>query len=293
MAVSHSKDSASQNTAILVEQFLIKEARNWGIKVYRNFQGKETRLIFPCGMFKSDGEVETINTLGLLLAKTLLPRKKSGALATFPFKQEIPMTLARRYLCRDVGCRVFNEKEDGTVAVVQTHVVDLNEGWYANKTQLVIEQSAGVMAPGADLNGMDVDPEAIKEFRIMVRNIFGPEADKYPISACTRQYQHQSLVFVGRAEDIHLFLRNQEVRKLLSINEWTQRGYTARDRNRGFCAWCDRRYTEVELGPWNENVAMYADAGARTDTTVQPLKQFKQEKALGEDVTDLYQDSQN
>merc|ERR1719362_2390342 len=55
-------------------------------------------------MFKCDGEVETINTLGLLLAKHQLPRKKSGALATFPFKQA-PIALERRYLCRECGCR--------------------------------------------------------------------------------------------------------------------------------------------------------------------------------------------
>merc|ERR1719362_1438409 len=46
-------------------------------------------------MFKCDGEVETINTLGLLLAKHQLPRKKTGALATFPFKQSRAVALAR------------------------------------------------------------------------------------------------------------------------------------------------------------------------------------------------------
>jgi len=44
---------------------------------------------------------------------------------------------------------------------------------------------------------------------------------------------------------------------------------------------------EVELGAWDELIAMYRDDdSARTLTTVQPLWQFKREKQLGEEIPD-------
>jgi len=42
----------------------------------------------------------------------------------------------------------------------------------------------------------------------------------------------------------------------------------------------------VELGAWDEMVAMYRDGDARTLTTVQPFFQFKLEKALGQEIPD-------
>merc|ERR1719507_185662 len=119
------------DASMLAEQFLIKEARRWGIKVHRHFIGNEKRLIFAYGMMKSDGELESISPQGLLLASNSLPRKRSGALVTLPFKQDMPMSQARRYLCRDIGCKVLNKKADGSVALVQASVMDLNESWYA------------------------------------------------------------------------------------------------------------------------------------------------------------------
>jgi len=288
------------DASILAEQFLIKEARHWGIKVHRKFNGNETRLIFAYGMMKSDGELESISPQGLLLASNSLPRKRSSALAAFPFRQDIPMSQARRYICRDIGCKVLNEKEDGSVALVQASVVDLIEGWYADRSPHIIEESNGVTSSGADVGGMGVEPEAVSEFRVMLHKLFGAEANRHPISVCTRQYENPGLVFVGKAEDIHLFLRSQDVRKHLEISKWSQRGYTARDRTASFlcdlcgrlCGLCRRR-CEVELGPWAEMIAMYSDPCARTSTTVQPLYQFKREKVLGEDVTETYQTSQS
>lgn len=42
----------------------------------------------------------------------------------------------------------------------------------------------------------------------------------------------------------------------------------------------------MELGAWDEMIAMYSDGAARTLATVQPLWQFEREKQLGEEVPD-------
>jgi len=115
--------------------------------------------------------------------------------------------------------------------------------------------------------------------------MFGEVADEQPILMCARQYQNQDLVFVGRSEDIHLFLRSEAVRKELGIADWTQRGYMARNRKSAFFSF-NSRDIEVELGAWDEMVAMYRDGDARTLTTVQPFFQFKLEKALGQEIPD-------
>lgn len=64
--------------------------------------------------------------------------------------------------------------------------------------------------------------------------MFGEMADEQAIIVCAHQYQNPGLVFVGRGEDIHLFLRSETVRKELGITDWTQRGYTARDRTSSY-----------------------------------------------------------
>jgi len=115
--------------------------------------------------------------------------------------------------------------------------------------------------------------------------MFGKVADEQTMIMCARQYENPELVFVGRAEDIHLFLRNESVRKELGVADWTQRGYTARDRSSSFFNFSSQNM-EVELGAWDEEIAMYQDADARTLATVQPLCQFKKEKQLGEEVLD-------
>jgi len=116
--------------------------------------------------------------------------------------------------------------------------------------------------------------------------MFGAVADEQPIIVFARRCQNQNLVFVGRGEDIHLFLRSETVRKELSITGWTQRGYTARDRTSSYLFNFFSRDMEVELGAWDELVAMYCDDSARTLTTVQPLWQFKREKQLGLEIPD-------
>jgi len=280
--------SAADAAKILAEQFLIKEANLWGIRVHRRFDATETRLIFPYAMMKSDGDLETISPQGLLLASTHLPRKRTAAIATFPFKQDIPVSQARRYLSRDIGCKVLNQKEDGSIALVEANVVDLNEGWYKDCMLQTIDETANTALVG-DISGAGVEPEAITEFRSIVQHIFGAEADKLPIMVCTRQHQNPGLVFVGRAEDVHLFLRNEAVRKHLHVSAWTQRGYAARNRSTSFlCSLCACN-AEVELGPWSEMIAMYQDPHGRTLTTVQTLEQFRREKQLGEDVTEAFQ----
>jgi len=114
--------------------------------------------------------------------------------------------------------------------------------------------------------------------------MFGAVADDKPIKICTRRYKNQGLVFVGQAEDIHLFLGSEAVRKELGIANLTQRGYAARDRKAScFFSVCSR-YKEVELGAWNELITLYRDDNARTLTTVQPLEQFKREKQLGKEI---------
>merc|ERR1712241_8764 len=130
-----------------------------------------------------------------------------------------------------------------------------------------------------------IDPEAVRQLRILARKMFGAAADAKKISICARQYQNQDLVFVGRGEDVQLFLRSEAVRKELGITDWTQRGYTARDRKSSYFTLFSQ-VMEVELGAWDEMIAMYRDGDARTLTTVQPLSQFKREKQLGEEIPD-------
>jgi len=116
--------------------------------------------------------------------------------------------------------------------------------------------------------------------------MFGAVADDQPIMVCARRCQNHNLVFVGRGEDIHLFLRSEAVRKELAMTDWTHRGYTAQDRTSSYFFNLCSRDMEVELGAWDELIAMYRDDGARTLTTVQPLWQFKREKQLGEEIPD-------
>jgi len=199
------------------------------------------------------------------------------------------MSQARRYLSRDTGCLVLDDKGDGSAALVQANVVDLNDAWYQDCTTIVIDNSddlnvALLSALRTDvLQTASIDPEAIRQLRILARKMFGEAADAQPIIICARQYQNPGLVFVGRGEDIHLFLRSETVRKELGITDWTQRGYTAQDRKSSYFKICSRD-VEVELGAWDEMIAMYCDSDARTLTTVQPLWQFKREKQLGEEI---------
>jgi len=236
-------------------------------------------------------DLETITPQGILLAKERLLRRQTCALATFPFVQHIPMSQARRYLSRDTGCLVLDDKGDGSVALVQANVVDLDDGWYADCKKVIVDDSdnlnaALLSALGTEVSqNVSIDPEAIRQLRILARKMFGETADEQPIMACARQRQNQGLVFVGRAEDIHLFLRCETVRKELGITDWTQRGYTARDRKLSYFNLCSRDM-EVELGAWHEMIAMYRDCEARTLTTVQPLWQFKREKQLVEEIPD-------
>jgi len=215
-------------------------------------------------------------------------------LATFPFAQHISMSQARRFLSRDTGCLVLDDNGDGSVALVQANVVDLNVGWYRDCKKVVVEDSddlnglnaALLSALGTEvLQTASIDPEAIRQLRILARKMFGEMADERPIILCARQYQNQGPVFVGRAEDVHLLLRSEAVRKELGITDWTQRGYTARDRKSSYFNLFSQDF-EVELGAWDEMIAMYCDGDSRTLTTVQPLSQFKREKQLGEEIPD-------
>jgi len=224
------------------------------------------------------------------LYNALVP--SSLALATFPFAQHIPVSQARRYLSRDTGCLVLDDKGDGSVALVQANVVDLNDGWYRDCKKIIVDDSdnlnaALLSALGADVSQTaSIDPEAIRQLRILTRKMFGAAADDQPIIVCARRCQNQNLAFVGRGEDIHLFLRSEAVRKELGITDWTQRGYTARNRTSSYFFNFGSRDVEVELGAWDELIAMYRDDSARTLTTVQPLWQFKREKQLGEEIPD-------
>jgi len=189
------------------------------------------------------------------------------------------------------GCLVLDDKGDGFVALVQANVVDLNDGWYRDCNKHVVDDSDDLNAVVPSVLGADIsqttsiEPEAIRQLRILARKMFGEVADEQPILVCARQYKNQGLVFVGRGEDIHLFLRSETVRKKLEITDWTQRGYTARNRQSSyfnFIFWD----IEVELGAWDEMIAMYLDGDARTLATVQPLGQFEREKQLGEEIPD-------
>jgi len=278
-------------TAIRGEQFLVAEAQQWGIKVYRKFESVEVRVIFPCCGMQSAQDLETITPQGILLAKEPLLRRQTCALSTFPFAQHIPMSQARRYLSRDTGCLVMDDKGDGSVALVQAEVVDLNDGWHQGCKKVVVEDidnlnAALVSTLGTDMSQkVSIDPEAVRQLRILARKMYGEMADEQPIIVCARQRQSQGPVFVGRAEDAHLFLRSETVRKELGITDWTQRGYTARDRKSSYFKLCARD-VEVELGAWDEMIAMYRDCEARTLTTVQPVGQFKREKQLVEEIPD-------
>jgi len=284
--------TATGSTAATVdEQFLVAQAQRWGIKAHRNFQSVEVRVVFPCGGMQNAQDLETITPQGILLAKEQLIRRRTCALATFPFAQHIPTPQARRYLARDNGCLVLDDKGDGSVALVQAHMVDLNHGWYRHCKKHIVNDSDDLnesllSALGANVvQTASIDPEAIRQLRILARKMFGEMADEQPIMICARQYQNQGLVFVGHAEDLHLFLRSEAVRKELGITGWTQRGYTARDRKSSYFNFGSPD-VEVELGAWDEMIAMYRDGDARTLTTVQPLCQFKREKQLGDEIHD-------
>jgi len=280
-------DATITNTG---ELFLVAEAQHWGIKVHRSFETEEIRIIIPCGGMQTAQELETITPQGILLATQRLPRRRTCALATFPFAQHIPMSQARRYLSRDIGRMVIDDKRDDSVALVQADVVELNDGWYRDCKRHVLDDSDDLNvvlqnALGTDtLQTAGIEPEAIRQLRILARKMFGAVADEQPTIVCARRYQNQDLVFVGRGEDIHLFLRSDAVRKELGITDWTQRGYTARDRKSSFFFNLISKNTEVELGPWNEMIAMYRDTDARTLTTLQPLWQFLREKQLGDEI---------
>jgi len=276
------------------ERFLVEQARRWGIKVHRSFKSVEVRIIFPCSGMQSARDLETISPQGLLQATERLSRRKTFAIATFSFAQHVPMSQARRYLSRDAGCPVLDDKGDGSVALVQAHVIDLNAGWYRDCEKHAVDNVDDLnvalqRAIGTDaLQIASIEPQAIQQLRILARTMFGKAADEQPIVVCARQYENPGLVFVGRAEDVHLFLRSEAVRKELGVAEWTQRGYTARDRKSSFFNFCSRD-VEVELGAWDETIAMYCDGDARTLTTVQPLCQFAREKQLGEEIADTDQ----
>jgi len=277
-----------------VERFLLAEAQRWDVKVHRNFDSEEVRLVLECGGMraKSSQEIETITPQGILTSKERLPRRRTCALATFPFTQRVPMSQARRYLSRDTGCSVMNDTGDGSVALVQASVVDLADGWYRGCERHTLDGSDDCSAflqralDTEKLQTAGIDPEAVRQFRIMARKVLGAEADEQPMIVCARRCQNPGLVFVGRAEDIHLFLRNDAVRKELGIADWTQRGYTARDRKSSYIFNFGSKNTEVELGSWDEMIVMYRDDSARTLTTVQPLWQFKRERQLGEEILD-------
>jgi len=283
---------ATAAAAVAREQLLVAEAQCWGVKVYRNFKSEEIRLVFPCGGMQTTKQLETITPQGILLAKEHMPPRQTGALATFSFAQHIPMSQARRYQSRDTGCLVLDDKGDGTVALVQASIVDLNDGWYRDCTTYILDDSDDLNVALQNALGTDtshtagIDPEAIRQLRILARKMYGAVADEQPIIVCARRFQSQNLVFVGRGEDIHLFLRSEAVRKELGITDWTQRGYTARDRTSSYFFNLCSRDVEVELGAWDEMIAMYQDDSTRTLTTVQPLSQFKREKQLGEEIPD-------
>jgi len=276
-------------SAAASEQFLVAQTQRWGIKVHRNFESVEVRIVFPCGRMQSKQDLETITAQGILLAKEQLLRRRSCALATFPFAQQIPTSQARRYLSRDTGCLVLDDNGDGSVSLVQANVVDLNNGWYKHSKKVIIDDGNDLNAALLSVLGADswqtasIDPQAIRRLRILAKKMFGEMVDEQPIMICARQCQSQSLVFVGRSEDVQLFLRSETVRKELGITDWTQRGYTAPDRKSSYFNLCSQN-VEVELGAWDEMIAMYRDCDARTLTTVQPLWQFKREKQLGDEI---------
>merc|ERR1719468_796555 len=110
------------------EQFLVAQAQQWGVKGYQNFECVEVRVIFPCNGMPDTADLETISPQGLLLAKEQLRRRKTCAVVTFPFAQHVPICQARRYLSRDAGCLVLDDKGDGSAAFVQAEVVDLADG---------------------------------------------------------------------------------------------------------------------------------------------------------------------
>jgi len=273
------------------EQFLVAQAQHWGIKVHRNFESVEVRIVFPCGEMQNKQDLETITPQGILLAQEQLLQRRTCALATFPFAQQIPISQARRYLSRDTGCLVLDDNGDGSVSLVQANVVDLNDGWYEGSKKVIVEggddlNAALLSALGPDAwQTVSIDPQAIRHLRNLAKKMFGEMADEQPVMICARQYQSQGLVFVGQSEDIHLFLRSEAVRKEFGITDWTQRGYTAPDRKLSyFNLW--PRDIEVELGAWDEMITMYRDCDARTLTTVQPLSQFKRERQLGDEILD-------
>jgi len=130
----------------------------------------------------------------------------------------------------------LGDKGNGTVTLVQASIVDLNDGWYRDCTKYIPDDSDDLKEALQNALGTDtshtpgIDPEAIWQLRILARKMYGAVADEQPIIVCTHQFQSQNLVFVGQKEDIHLFLQSEQVRKELGITDWTQRGYTARDR---------------------------------------------------------------
>jgi len=289
-AAATSATSATSATAR--KQVLLAEAQRWGIKVHQHFDAEEIRLVFPCSGLRTKQIVETITPGGILLAKQTVPLQRTCALATVPFAQHIPMPLARRYLSRDGGCLVMDDSGDGSIALVQANIMDFNDDWFRdckkhelNETDDLNEALHHALGTSA-LRTATIDPEAIRQLRILARKMFGAVADEKQLVICARRCQNQGLVFVGRAEDIHLFLRSDAVRKELGITGLTQRGYTSRDNKASsFFKFCSRD-TEVELGAWQEQVAMYHDDNARTHTTVQPLWQFEREKQLGKEISD-------
>jgi len=279
-------------TAATGKQFLVEEAQRWGVKVHQNYVSEEIRLVLPCDGMRTTHMLETITPQGILLGEQHMPRRRTCALATFSFAQHIPMAEARRYQSRDSGCFVMHNNGDGSISLVQATVVDLNDGWFQDCTKHKLDDSddfneALQSALGtARWHTASIDPEAIRQLRILASKMFGAAADSKQIIICARRCQNQGLVFVGRAEDIHLLLRNETVRKELGMKSWTQRGYASRDRKSSCFFNCCSRDTEVELGAWQEEIAMYRDDNARTLTTVQPLWQFKREKKLGKEITD-------
>merc|ERR1719471_286945 len=170
-------------------------------------------------------------------------------------------------------------------------IIHLNDSWYGGSKKVMVEDgddlnAALLSALGADaLQTVSIDPQAIRHLRNLAKKMFGEMADEQPIMICARQYQSQGLVFVGRSEDAHLFLRSEAVRKELGTTGWTQRGYTAPDRKSSYFNFFSQD-VEVELGAWDEMIATYRDRDARTLTTVQPLTQFKREKQLGDEILD-------
>jgi len=281
------------------ESFLVAEAHRWGIQVYPGFEGEEIRIIFKYDGMPTTEELETITPQGILLATRPLPRKRTFALATFPFPQHIPLSQARRYLSRDTGCLVMGDAGDDSVPLVQAELVDLTDGWYRDCKMHTLSDSDDLNEVLQDILETDtlqtdgIDQEAIRQLRILAKKMFGDVADDQQITICARRYHNQDLVFKGRGEDIHLFLRNDAVRKELGITAWTQRGYTATDRkSSSYFFSLISQNVEVELGDWSEMIVMYRDTNARTLTTVQPLSQFEREKQFGEEISQFEREKQ-